>query len=1127
MADVKAEQTVEPRANGPAAGYVVDRVVICDAYREPHQFYKLNPGSKAKLEGGRRPSMRFLASAKVTKGGIAGVAGKQQALIAEATEVNEELNDFVNSLRAEVTAWREGGYGNTARVTRSLLEWWFERDEERRFQGKRFFFCQQEAIETLIYLYEVKGKQKMPGTDDLLRYALKLATGTGKTVVMALIIVWSSLHRRKVSGSNLSSNFLIMVPNLTVRDRVWGTDPLTKVATGSGLDFRSVENLYDEFDMLPPEYATEFEPQVQVKNWQSIPLEASRDDWIKESDLTGDQRFMPASVLRRLQRRQQADPRKAIRKALEGWRDLIIINDEAHHVYGEKRTKKDEDPQHIKWSKIIKGIKEAVKLPLVIDLSATPWYGSGSPKPEGTLFEWLVSDFSVYDAFESGLVKVVRLPESEDKEHKYLDMWDMVKGAKTKEEYIAASRGAIQSIWGSWKEDYKEWLAWSLTLSLDGGVHNPPPVLLVVADTAQRAKWLYEHLTSGSYEYMENPISDDPFEWHTIQVDSKVFEADKGQALKLREMVNTVGKKGKAGEDVHCIVSVNMLSEGWDVKNVSHILGLRAFGSPLLTEQIIGRGLRRMDYSPLNLPLEERLQNPNRADEETVDAFGIPFVGFPVEKRKRPKVKGWTGKSVPIAPDAKKQKYRIEVPNIRSWAVGVSKPLVETIPMKSLAPLVIDPKETPPEVTVKSVVGDSSETITLDQWREDFPLSRSKFELAAELHALVSAEQDGVLTGPTFDEVFEFVEHYLAECVSVKGASKLQDVAIPYWRNQVTDALQTAIQDAPTDMVTVPIAGHPPTLSTDVREFKWPAITHKGKKTHWNEVPCHVDLEREFAAFLDEAPDVVRYVKNERFGFSLTYYEGGRPRQYYPDFIVAVTEDGREVWWLAEPKGEIRPNTKIKEEAARLWCDRMTRAGKGSWNYLFVHQPCWNKAKKSARTFADLAEALEQLPTATPHLMLISVDDPRVERAAFKTLLPVYSLEAAAGYFVEGKAVELEGWAEAPGFKNLTDDMFVARAVGKSMEPTIQDGDYLVFKANPAGTRQGKVVLAVGDILDPELGGGYTVKRYRRVEALNDEEDRTASIQLVPDNAEFKPIEVESGSEVRVVAEFIGKLFPE
>jgi type III restriction enzyme len=696
--------------------YVVDRVVICDAFHEPDKHYQLLPGGKSKLVEGRRPSMRFLASAKDAKGGIAGVVGKEAGLFEDMLASSEQQNDFVNQLRGEVRDWREAGYPDIALVTRRLLEWWFERDEERMAMGKRFFFCQREAIETVIYLYEVQKRRKTPETGDLVRYALKLATGTGKTVVMGLLITWSTLHRRKVSGSSLSANFLVLVPNLTVRDRVSG------VPRGDGLDPAGEHNLFDVFEMVPPEYHAEFHPNMIVRNWQSISLESRRNDWISE-DVAEEGRFVPAAVLRAMRRRAQQDPNAPIRRMLGGWRDLVVINDEAHHVYGEKRTRKGEDTDYIKWSKILERVSKAAKVSLVLDLSATPWYGSGSPKPDGTLFEWLVSDFPVYDAFESGLVKVVRLPDPDEKGRIYLDLWDLVKGAKTKEEYIRACKGAIASIYSSWKKDYDEW---GSTFEFARG---PSPVLLCVADNATRATWLFEHLTR-EYELLRNPDDENRRNWVTIQVDSKVFDADKGNEAVLREMVNTVGRKGKPGEHVRCIVSVNMLTEGWDVQSVSHILGLRAFGSPLLTEQIIGRGLRRTNYDVLNQSLEERPEG----SEETVDAFGIPFVGFPIEKRKRPKSGEWGQKPVWIEPDGKKEKFCVRLPNVRSWAVGVVASLADLVQVEELPEIRVNPKETPPDVHVRPVVGGQPEAImTLEEFRREWPLLKTAFLMAEEL----------------------------------------------------------------------------------------------------------------------------------------------------------------------------------------------------------------------------------------------------------------------------------------------------------------------------------------------------------------------------------------------------------
>jgi type III restriction enzyme len=923
--------------------YFVDRVIICDAFKEPDKHYQLLTGGRSQLVNERRPSMRFMASAAAARGGIGGIVGREASLFEDLSSFSEK-NDFVNQFRDEIRNWRNAGYPGTALVTRRLLEWWFEREEERKAKANHFFFCQQEAIETVIYLYEVQTRRKMPETGDLVRYALKLATGTGKTVIMAMLIAWSTLHKRKVSGSLLSNNFLVLVPNLTVRDRVSG------VPRGDGIDPGGEHNLYKAFEVVPPEYEDEFHPNIMIRNWQSIPLEAKRDDWIGD-DILEEGRFIPGAVLRAMRRRAMQDPNAVIRRMLKNWRDVFIINDEAHHVYGEKKTRKGEEPGFIKWSKIIDRASKATRVALVTDLSATPWYGSGSPKPEGTLFEWLVSDFSVYDAFESGLVKVVRLPDPDELGHRYLDLWELVKGAKTKEEYLRACKGAIASIYSSWRKDYLDWSS-----TFESMRPTPCPVLLCVSDNASRAAWLFEHLTK-EYDLLRNPDDEDRTKWLTIQVDTGVFDADKGSEAVLREMVSTVGNKGRTGEHVRCVVSVQMLTEGWDVKSVSHILGLRAFGSPLLTEQIIGRGLRRTNYDVLNQPLEERPEGY----EETVDAFGIPFVGFPVQKRKRPKTGSWGNKPVWIEVDEKKSKYRIRVPNVRSWAVSVVQRLSDIIEMKKVAETLANPIA---RVTVRPVVGGHPEEVmTLDEFRREWPTLRTAFYMAQELWEMEnpgSASELGI--GPTFEELLELTRAYVDTRVKVPKNGDRRDIGIYEWRHQALDVLDNAIRSAAgTTSAPVPILGQPEWLdSAFARRFQWTGIIADGKKCHTTKVPCHTNLEKQFADFLDDAKDVLRYLKNERFGFSVTYYENNRPRQFYPDFIVAVRNaDGSETMWLAETKGEMRLNVQLKNDAASQWCNKMSATKYDQWRYLFAQQvPLTATLNTAIKTFAELAERL-------------------------------------------------------------------------------------------------------------------------------------------------------------------------
>jgi len=487
---------------------------------------------------------------------------------------------------------------------------------------------------------------------------------------------------------------------------------------------------------------------------------------------------------------------------------------------------------------------------------------------------------------------------------------------------------------------------------------TPCPVLLCVADNASRAAWLFEHLTK-EYDLLRNPDDEDRTKWVTIQVDTGIFDADKGNEAVLREMVSTVGNKGKAGEHVRGVVSVQMLTEGWDVKSVSHIIGLRAFGLPLLTEQIIGRGLRRTNYDVLNQPLDERPEGY----EETVDAFGIPFVGFPVQKRKRPKSGSWGNKPVWIEVDGKKSKNRIRVPNVRSWAVNVVQRLSDIIEINKLAETLANPIA---RVTVRPVGlgGQPEDVMTLDEFRREWPTLRTAFYMAQELYEMEnpgSASDLGI--GPTFEELLEVTRSYVETRVRVpKNGGDHRDIGIYEWRHQALDVLDNAIRNAAgTTSAPVPILAEPEWLdSAYIGRFQWTGVIAEGKKCHTSKVPCHTDLEKQFADFLDGAKDVLRYLKNERFRFSVTYYENNRPRQFYPDFIVVVQNaDSSETMWLAETKGEMRLNVPLKNAAAEQWCIKMSATKYGTWRYLFAQQiPLTAALAKGIKTFNELAATL-------------------------------------------------------------------------------------------------------------------------------------------------------------------------
>ena len=370
-------------------------------------------------------------------------------------------------------------------------------------------------------------------------------------------------------------------------------------------------------------------------------------------------------------------------------------------------------------------------------------------------------------------------------------------------------------------------------------------------------------------------------------------------------------------------------------------------------------------------------------------------------------------------------------------------------------------------------------------------------------------------------------QRYLHSCTEALDDADPRDVGVYFWRRQVVDVLETAIRGAGAGRTAaVPMLGNPEWLDTaSLRRFRWTGVVAMGRKCHTNKVPCHTDLEKQFADFLDRSRDVVRYFKNERLGFSVTYYEGNRPRQYYPDFLIAAREDDREVTWVIETKGEIRPNTRLKSEAADLWCQRMSTTRYGAWRYLFVQQMRFEAALVAGvRSLAELAAAVVH-PRPEPQLKIFSFEEARRKRQAFKTMLPLYGLRAAAGYFGEGEAVEPEGWIEAAGIGKLDEGMFVCRAVGRSMEPSIRDGEYLVFRAKPAGTRQGKIVLVqYRGPADPDTGGAFAVKRYRSEKKESPGGGwRHSRVTLSPTNPAYDPIVLtdEDAGNVQVVAEFV------
>lgn len=459
-------------------------------------------------------------------------------------------------------------------------------------------------------------------------------------------------------------------------------------------------------------------------------------------------------------------------------------------------------------------------------------------------------------------------------------------------------------------------------------------------------------------------------------------------------------------------------------------------------------------------------------------------------------------------------------------------PLSQAVNVDALPEVIIDSSLIPDGVTVTSVVGENSREVTLDEFRQGTPIGMIVVGLAAELFRDLSYQQEGLEIGPTADDLRELTSAYLERRVRMVNGADPRDVWINFFRQKVMDHLRQAVSDLGQLAVDpVPMYGNPPILDTErFGERRWVRFGAEGKRSHLSRIACHTELEVQFANFLDNAADVERYVKNEWFDFIVPYHEHGVTKRYYPDYIIRTSMEGPE-WILAETKGEIHPNTMLKRQAAEQWCHTLGRAGHGSWRYLFVPQRAFEEAMQAeVSSLAELCDRFDrkeaQRSLNLRQLQLVRTSKPDhevIEVDRYVRFLPVYSLEAAAGYFGDGADVEREGWIEVDG--RLNEEMFVARIVGSSMEPRIPNGSLGVFRRIPAGTRQGKIVLAqYRGPSDPDTGGSYTVKVYEAVRTFDEDGNVVRSeVRLKPLNPAFDSIIIDATDDeaIRIVAEFV------
>lgn len=895
----------------------IDRLIINSAYREPeaHWKYDLTTGTFHK-EPGRRPAGYIIA-------GQGRNAYNDQGEFVELP--------LVNLIRPRVKSWREAGYPGVTRVTRALLGHWHDR-EARAYP---FFFCQLDAMETLIWLAEAPEADKagivIPSDGGAFRrICTKMCTGGGKTTVMAMLIAWMVCNKAAYpQDKRFSKNVLVVAPGLTVKSRL------------SVLETGGTDNYYTQFGVVPVGLAEKLrQGKVRIVNWQAMA-------WDSEEAIR-----KKKSVDKRGTKSDEAYAREVLGE-LSRARNLLVINDEAHHAWRknpevkvslagqDKKEYAESEAQATVWVGGLDRIHQARGILGCYDFSATPFAPSGKKNESEALFGWIVSDFGLNDGIESGLVKTPRVVVRDDGipahqgnayrsklYHIYADETvkdDINRVAEETEPLPDLLTQAYYLLGMDWREAYKMWREQGIII---------PPVMITVAnrtETAARIKHAFDAGRIGVPELCEPE--------HTVRIDSKILkEAETGSGSKkeaaqqLRDIVDTVGQKGQPGEQVRNVISVGMLSEGWDAKTVTHILGLRAFSSQLLCEQVVGRGLRRTSY---DLEEDAELFTP-----EYVNIFGIPFSFLPHE--------GDEGGGRPNPPKPKTQiealrermAYEIRWPNIirmdRVW-----KPRL-MLDAKAVPTLVLDANDTrlsaelAPMIDGKANLAQCTE-IDLEKLDKELRMQRVVFEAAARVYDMMqSSWQEQSTKFALLGQVIRLTEAYLSEgAITIEpmlfNTSPLRRrILYMLQMNRIVQHLWDYIKLEQSESI-VPVYDSARRVRSTADMLTW--FTTKPcevtKKSQISHVVCDSGWEATEAYLLEKNPHVTAWAKNDHLGFFVIYTYDGVVRKYWPDFLIRL-DNG--VTLVLETKGQEKDKDKAKRRALVEWIKAVNAAGEfGSW----------------------------------------------------------------------------------------------------------------------------------------------------------------------------------------------------
>ena len=994
--------------------------VINGPYDEPRKHFKFDDdGITDHVEVGRRRSEYFVPVPQTKK------RGAQLQFDNEWTLNRIQPNEFVNAVRGHVDVWRKRGYDHVTPMTRRLLEYWADDQRENRV-----LFAQREAAETAIYLAEAAQKDgngwihgrldeiNAEFNDSLPRLALKMATGSGKTVVMAMLVAWHVLNKTaSPNDKRFTRRFLVVTPGVTIRDRLRVLLP------------EHPANYYRERDLVPADLVQHLgSAQIVIMTYHALLPKVTKEGAglakATKDLLLGGRDGAPDPFL---ESPQQVATRVAREFGLRAG-NLVVLNDEAHHCYRDKpadrvegeidaderdEVKRREEQARV-WFKGLQALRAKLGLKTVYDLSATPFFLNGSGYGQGTLFPWVVSDFSLIDAIECGIVKVPRLPVDDDSVGErvvFRNLWDEIsqdlppraaRAAKARAEEPNLPPKLETALFTLYANYEKAFRAWAQTGEQRG---ETPPVFIVVCNNTTVSKLVFDWIAGfdkltvaldgndvtapcpGKLSVFSNVVDG---AWvqrpRTILVDSAELESgdqlsadfkrlverevdefksdlrvrfpgrnpdEISDADLLREVMNTVGKPGKLGADVRCVVSVSMLTEGWDANTVTHILGIRAFRTPLLTEQVIGRGLRRRSYD---------VGDDGLFEPEYSEVFGVPFAFIPASgASKDPKPR-----SAPVRVRAlpERESARIVFPRLIGYRLEMPDPDLVCDFTKPQCRLKVTTAVVPTETHVSDITGYTE--LLYPEFLKSMRLQEVAYRLA---HRLLEREYRDELGNPRpwlFPKVLGITKSWIEQAVEFEGGTYPGPLLLHDLAERSVEKIKHAIvgEDERAERL-LPVFDTDREGSTDGVDFDTtrPAHPTDSDRCHVSHVVVDSGWELGLANALESLPGVAAYVKNDHLGFTIPYTFEGRAFRYVPDFLVrlAPAGDATNRTLIVEVSGGAKkhhspgPVSEKADTARHLWVPAVNRSGSwGTWSFLEVGDPAKAHAAIT-KAIADLA----------------------------------------------------------------------------------------------------------------------------------------------------------------------------